>query len=129
MQKYGLEANNQNAIEKRTACLVCDDPRPRYAWTDYSGEGYCLRCGIPYQLKWGVLEEGESYPRINLRPEAIPMFRRYFAETGKPAGQGVFMRFLEYPEVEEALQAFNSWWNIHREEYPELQQKTEEPNG
>ncbi len=120
MQKYGLEANNQNEIKEVKECLICDDPHPHYAWTDYSGEGYCLRCGIPYQLKWGELKEGESYPRINVRVEAIPLFRRYYQETKKPAGMGTFIGYRDYPEVLEAQTEFNEWWDHHADEYPEL---------
>lgn len=120
MQKYGLLANAEQSAVESPACLICDDPKPVYAWTDYSGEGYCLRCGAPYQLKWGELKEGESYPRLNLRDEAIPMLRRHFAETGKPAGLGTFIWMGDYPEVLRARKAFNAWFEQHQDEYPEL---------
>lgn len=121
MQKYGLQANGAEGAKKKVPCQVCDDPNPVYAWTDYSGEGYCLRCGIPYQLQWGGLKEGESYPRINIDAKAVPMFRRYFAETGQPAGYGTFISFGEYPEVRRARESFGAWWKEHMHEFPELQ--------
>jgi len=119
-QKYGDRANETEGAAAATACLICDDPRPSYSWTDYSGEGYCTRCGTVYQLQWGELREGETYPRINIRAEAIPMFRRYWQETGAMNGTGTFMSLADYPEKHAGRKVFSTWWAAHKEEYPEL---------
>jgi len=125
-QKYGLMANVEVSEQRRAGtlkpCVICDNPNPTFSWTDYSGEGYCLRCGVPYQLKWGSDEQQREgrYPYLNVKEKAIPMLRRYFAETGKPAGLGTFMGYGEYPEVAAARKTFNAWLDAHIEEFPEL---------
>lgn len=118
-QKYGYLANAEPF--ERLACLVCDTADPTYSWTDYSGEGTCTTCGTPYQLKWGTLKEGESYPRINVRDDAIAMLRRYFAETKERNGHGTFMVMRDYPEAVRGAERFGEWWQEHKDEYPELQ--------
>jgi len=107
-QKYGYLANAEE-FDRNRACLVCDDPQPNYSWTDLSGEGYCLRCGTPYQLKWGTLTDGEDYPRCNIRPEWIPPMRTFWKEKQKPNGQGTFLGFGSYPDQLAGREAFNSW--------------------
>src|SRR3989304_1898754 len=104
-QKYGWKANEE-VIRNNRPCLVCDDAEPTYSWTDYSGEGYCLRCGTPYQLKWGELKEGETYPRINIIKQWISLFRRFYKDTGKPNGTGTFLLFDCYPDQLEGRRAF-----------------------
>jgi hypothetical protein len=120
MQEYGLMANAETSAVQSPACQVCDDPRPAYSWTDYSGEATCMKCGTSYQLKWGELEEGESYPRINVKKSAIPMLRRYFAETGKQNGCGTIMSGSQYPEIVRGRNDFSEWWQQHKDEYPEF---------
>ena len=122
-QKYGYLANGVATESK--PCLVCDDPRPTYSWTDYHGEGYCVKCGTPYQLKAGEMREGETYPRCNLAPEWVPICRRFYAETGKPNGTGTFMGFGEYRDQEAGLIAFNAWCKEHESELPK---KSEAPS-
>jgi len=125
-QKYGFMANMEESARECHQCLVCDDPEPNYSWTDYSGEATCNRCGTSYQLKWGELQEGETYPRCNVRKEAVPMLRRYFAETGRRNGCGTVMFGSDYPEIVQGARDFNAWWKLHKDEYPELQQKPRE---
>jgi hypothetical protein len=110
-------------------CLVCDDPSPTYDWTDYHGEGYCLRCGTPYQLKRGELGNGETYPRCNILAEFIPVFRRFWAEKKVLNGQGLFLGTPDsrrYPGMAEGGLAFDIWFAEHADEYPTLvKEKTE----
>ena len=115
-QKYGDLANAEKFEQK--ACLVCDDPRPVYSWTDYSGEGYCTKCGTSYQLKWGELKAGETYPRCNVIPEWVPVLRQYWKETGKLNGCGTYMSMGEYREQHEGLKAFNEWADAHKDILP-----------
>jgi len=120
-QKYGYMANRENLMKDvLPPCLVCDDQRLSYSWTDYSGEGYCMRCGTPYQLKWGELKDGETYPRLNVRLNVVPVLREFFEETGKPNGLGRFVGWDQYPDQLEGRQAFNSWT---QKNHPELMEK------
>ena len=113
MQKYGLAANG--AGHAIVPCLVCDDPDPRYSWTDYSGEGYCLQCGTPYQLQWGTLKEGESYPRLNLKADVVQILRRYWSEAKRTNGLGTFMIERDYPDQIEGRIAFNEWYAANKD--------------
>lgn len=106
-QKYGYMANEESFEQK--PCLICHDKRPTYSWTDLSGEAYCMRCGTPYQLKWGVLQEGEVYPRINVLKSSIPLLQRYYQETGKSNGQGSFFVGSDYRDQLEAREEFFAW--------------------
>lgn len=107
-QKYGYRADMEAPTE-RPPCLVCDDPYPSFSWTDLYGEGYCLRCGTPYQLKGGELAEGETYPRCNIIPDAIPILREFWAEHQSTNGAGTFMMWQDYPDQLEGRKRFNAW--------------------
>ena len=120
MQKYGHLANQAEGALKDVACLICDDPNPTYSWTDYTGEGYCVRCGTSYQLKWGKLTEDESYPRPNIRKEAVRALRDYYKKTGRLNGCGTYLTFRDYPEQLEGRRFLNEWFQMNREKYPEL---------
>ncbi len=94
-------------------CLVCDS-QPIFAWTDQHGEGYCIRCGTPYQLINGILGEGETYPRVNIKLDAIPVLRRYWEETSRGNGLGTW---LAHPRSQgEDRVAFNEWCDEHPDE-------------
>jgi hypothetical protein len=115
-QKYGALANAEPVA--KVGCVVCDEQSPSYSWTDYSGEGSCTRCGTPYQLKWGTLKDGETYPRINVDAEWIPILRRYWAETHELNGAGSYMGFGDYPEQLRGRRRFNAWCDEHKAELP-----------
>jgi len=104
-QKYGDLANAEKFEQK--ACLVCDDPRPVYSWTDYSGEGYCTKCGTSYQLKWGELKAGETYPRCNVIPEWVPVLRQYWKETGKLNGCWTYMSMVYFLKQRRGLKSIH----------------------
>ena len=120
-QEYGLMANGAGHDRQRP-CLVCDKAEPVFSWTDYSGEGYCLQCGTPYQLKWGELKDGETYPRCNIQAKWIPVLRRYWAETRHSNGAGTFLIGRDYPDQLEGRRLFNEWMEAHEAEYPELKE-------
>lgn len=122
-QKYGDMANAEQFEQK--PCLVCDDPAPTYSWTDYSGEGYCVKCGTPYQLKWGK-PEGRTYPYCDIRAEWIPLMRRFWQETGSPNGAGMFMSGHDYPDQMEGRKKFNKWCKAHESELPKAVESTEQ---
>jgi hypothetical protein len=113
-QKYGYKANDE--IQEIKPCLVCDDSEPRFSWTDKYGEGYCLKCGTPYQMVGGKIPEGETYPCCKIKKESLTLFRAYYQETKKPNGMGSFMIWRDYPDQLEGRKAFNEWAkeNEHR---------------
>ena|SRR5690606_6493083 len=67
------------------SCVTCGADPVAYQWSDYSGEAMCVKCGTPYQLKWGSDEQRAegAYPYLNLKEEWVPIVREYHAETGR----------------------------------------------
>lgn len=109
---YDLHANLEPAARGQT-CLVCGVEPVGYQWSDYSGEAMCTRCGAPYQLKWGTeaqKREG-AYPYLRLKAEWVPVFREYFAETGRWTCLGWMMG------PRPGLAEFYEWVEVH---HPEL---------
>ncbi len=120
-QKYGSVADSVAPAE-RSACVVCDES-PRFSWTDKHGEAYCRRCGTPYQL----LDKGQRImPECNIAEHAIPVLRRYFAETSRGNGLGTFIIWRDYPDQQEDRRAFNAWCDAHPELIPEDDGTTDE---
>lgn len=82
LHDYDLWANREpSAREQR--CVTCDAYPMTFQWSDYSGEAMCTRCGTPYQLMWGSeRQEAEgNYPYLNLKPDWLPVLKRYWHET------------------------------------------------
>jgi len=79
---YDLRANDE--IPKQSICQICGEEL-HCRWTDYSGEGVCLTCGAPYQLKWGTEEQKQDnkYPYLNINPKYIPIIKEYWEQTKK----------------------------------------------
>lgn len=79
---YDLEANTEPSARNQS-CIVCGMNPAAYQWSDLSGEGMCMQCGTPYQLKWGSKEQEkeERYPYLNLKKEWVPIVREYFQQT------------------------------------------------
>lgn len=117
-QKYGYRANESEGARRGVPCLICDDSKPTYSWTDSNGEGYCCKCGTPYQLMNGHLEEGESYPRINVKASWIPTLRKYWKATGMLNGGGRHCLSRDYPEQKVGREALNNWCAAHPEALP-----------
>ena len=107
-QKYGYMANNELFV-KEFVCLICQIPNPSFSWTDYFGEAYCETCGTPYQLKGGKLHEDETYPRINIKKESIPILQQYWNETHRGNGLGTFMLERDYKDQFIDREAFAEW--------------------
>jgi len=111
---YDLRANEH--IKDEPVCVVCDEPL-MCRWTDYHGEGACVRCGTPYQL----LQYDENNkqldlpPRCNIREDFIPHMRRYWAETHRVMDLG---RYMGGPPDRAAYNAFADWVerNVPREQ-------------
>ncbi len=84
LHDYDLIANVEKSAQRDdVTCPICDDSQPKYQWSDYSGEAMCMKCGCPFQLKWGTDEQREegNYPYIKLLAEWIPTIREYYQET------------------------------------------------
>lgn len=107
---YDLMANAESSARKPVACAICDASPITFRWSDLSGEAMCCRCGCPYQLKWGTeAQETEgAYPYLQLRPEVVPVFRRYFAETHRFATLGTMMG------PRPGLGDLHDWLDAHR---------------
>jgi len=77
---YDLRANEH--LKPGAVCEICGAAL-WCRWTDRHGEGVCLTCGAPYQ----ILQYGEDDklmdlpPKLNLKPECIPVVKAYWAET------------------------------------------------
>ena len=125
VQKYGHMANQ--AVNETFPCVVCEDQEPTFSWTDYHGEGYCVKCGTPYQLSGG--NEGDVLPKINIKKEFIPVLQRYFKETGLGNGCGSFMIVRDYPDQIEDKTKFDEWMSEHKGEFSHLFKKEEKSNG
>lgn len=106
---YDLMANREQSAQQQK-CAVCDASPVTFRWSDYSGEAMCVRCGCPYQLKWGSEEQQAkgAYPYMQLRPEVVPVIRRYFAETGRFTTLGLMMG------PSPGLAELNDWIDAHR---------------
>lgn len=78
---YDLDALEH--CKPEDVCIICDSPL-RCRWTDLNGEGVCLDCGAPYQLKNGSDEQRAegNYPYCNLKTEWIPIMRHFWQRTG-----------------------------------------------
>lgn len=100
---YDLMANAESAARAQT-CGACGMSPVTYRWSDYSGEGMCVQCGTPYQLKWGGEEREKegAYPYLNLREDALPLVREYYRETGR-------FTYLGTGFNRPGLREFNQW--------------------
>lgn len=106
LHDYDLMANVEPAA-RGVKCACCDAEPMSFQWSDYHGEGMCVRCGCPYQLKAGSKEmEAEgSYPYLNLNEAYVEPVRAYYEETRRFTylGSGFstpgLREFLEWVEV------------------------------
>ena len=84
LHDYDLMANAEPSAHGKV-CVVCEANPMTYQWSDYSGEAMCVRCGTPYQLKWGndAQKAEGAYPYLVLKQEWVPIVREYWQETGR----------------------------------------------
>lgn len=74
---------------ERPACAVCDEQPICVAWTDTHGVAQCTRCGTPYRVIHYEDDKRVDKPmEVQLKPEAIPIRRRYWAEHQRPMPGG-----------------------------------------
>jgi len=95
-------------------CEVCGQVDPPFVWADYSGEGMCVICGCPYQLKWGTDEQKAEggYPYLNLKQEWADALSEYHEETGEYVCMGRVMPDRDRPNRE----VFIEWVKENRPE-------------
>lgn len=112
LHDYDLMANAEESASGHK-CACCDAHPMTFQWSDYSGEAMCMRCGTPYQLKWGTNEQQAEgkYPYLSLKPEYVPIVREYFAATGRWTCLGAMLG------PRPGLAEFYEWLDIH---HPEL---------
>ena len=105
-----------NEVEtKEFICPICDTVKPSFAWTDTHGVAQCTTCGVPIRL----YHYDDENKRVEKAPEcvvlatAIPLLRRYRAETGKLIPSGCsFPGGYELAKKED-FEAFNEWWGAN----------------
>ena len=120
LHDYDLYANNEPSARKEgVVCAICDASPPSYQWSDYSGEAMCMKCGCPYQLKWGSAKQKAEnrYPYLKLAEEWIPIIRGYWQETHRWTCFGMMLG--PAPGARE----FNAWVKA---KHPELIDKKED---
>jgi hypothetical protein len=121
MQKYGHMANT--AVRDPFTCEVCGLSPASFNWSDYHGEGMCNQCGTPYLL---IRYEGEGAdkkrvegpPTISIKPEWLPVLKRYWEETKAYMGLGTILIERDYPECVRGRKAFHAWCDAHPELLP-----------
>lgn len=77
------------------ACLVCDN-NLLLEWTDYHGEGVCIRCGTPYQVYFYGEEESDgriqdTLPMFTLRADLYDAMRDYWQTKERNMGLGMYL--------------------------------------
>ena len=84
LHDYDTHANYENSAHNQT-CAVCGASPMAFQWSDYSGEAMCMKCGCPYQLKWGSDKQKEenNYPYLSLNEEYLPVAQEYWNEKHK----------------------------------------------
>ena len=117
LHDYDLWANKEASARNQT-CAVCEESPMFFQWSDYSGEAMCMKCGCPYQLKWGSDKQVEenNYPYLNISPEAVPALKEYWEKTKKFVCHGQMMGNRV------GAQEFYAWIE---KKYPELLQSKE----
>ena len=119
LHDYDLMANNEKSAQRADfICIICGASPPTYQWSDYSGEAMCIKCGCPYQLKWGseAQKEEDNYPYLNLNPDLVPIVRAYWEETKQWTCFGTML------DGQPGAAEFNAWY---KKNYPDA----EEANG
>lgn len=104
LNDYDLQANLEGSAKGQT-CIICGINPVGYQWSDYSGEGMCIRCGCPYQLKWGSDDQKKEgkYPYLNLDERWIPIVKEYWTLTHLFVCQGIMLG------SKPGLKEFNEW--------------------
>ena len=93
-------------------CEICNDELV-CEWSDVHGEGVCLNCGTPYQLLQyddNNKRIVDAAPKINIKPEYIPLLKKYWSETGEHMGLGTYL--LESKHLDRT-RAFHAWLDSH----------------
>ena len=116
---YDLMANREES-SRGVTCAVCDTPNTTFQWSDYYGEGMCIVCGCPYQLKGGTKEEEAEgkYPYMTMRDEFLPIAREYWL------AKRAWVHYGSSMSRNDGMPALIEWCKEH---HPEALKKTEEP--
>ena len=116
LHDYDLRANDEPSAQRSdTVCAICDAVNPTFQWSDYSGQAMCMKCGCPYQLKWGSDDQKDqgNYPYLGLLPECLPAIRDYWKETHRWTCFGMML------DHRPGLSEFTAWCKMHHPEFLE----------
>jgi len=109
MQKYGHLANQ--VADRAFVCEICGESQG-FNWSDRHGEGMCNSCGAPYDLL-------EKPHKLCLKPEWVPVLKRYWNEEKRYMGLGSIMIWDDYPEAAKGRKALNEWIEAHPDLKPQ----------
>jgi hypothetical protein len=116
---YDLMANNEKSAQNQT-CVVCGLSPMAFLWSDYHGEGMCIKCGCPYQLKGGTADQmkGGDYPYLNVITSGLPVLKEYWEEKKTFTYFGMSMSNQK---------SYNNFIEWAKEKHPEI--LVEKDNG
>ncbi len=107
--------------KEQITCEICGDSLS-CRWTDTHGIGACLTCGAPYRLYHYAPDKKrvDKSPAIQIRPEWIPILKRYWEEVGHNCDPGGFNFSGSSYEVasEEDFRLYIQWMEKHKDELP-----------
>lgn len=105
-------------MSENVACLICEDERMSFSWTDAHGVAQCFRCGTPYRIIHYENERRvEKPPTITLKPQYIPAVRDYWNEFHRriPSGHSIpgGQELASHADAEQ----FYGWMKENAEKY------------
>ena len=109
-------------------CVICDDEKTSFQWSDTHGVGVCWKCGMPYTIyhydgKGAEAKRIEKEPSPAIKEEWIPVGRKYWQETKRrvfPASfdMGILSERSYSGATENDVHEFNKWLDDHKEDLP-----------
>jgi hypothetical protein len=101
-------------------CDICDKPLD-LQWCDVHGVASCITCGTPYRVLH--YENGKRVDKpvtLLIKPEWVPIIRRYWAETKRHCDPASAFNFPgDGFDTPDDLKAFEGWMKAHEAELPQ----------
>ncbi len=93
-----------------TACLICEEPKVGFRWTDTHGVAQCSKCGAPYRVYHYVDDKRvERQPELQIKPELVEAIKGYYKTTRRKIPGGFsFSQDYEVASPEDA-EEFYGW--------------------
>jgi hypothetical protein len=106
-------------------CEICNSELA-VRWSDTHGVGACITCGLPYTvLHYQDDKPIDKAPEIAIKPEWIPIGKRYWEETKRRVFPGAYdMGILGGREstysgaTREDMQNWEEWLEAHEADLP-----------